>query len=81
MRSAWAGRIGATANDTNEIALQKRLAVALCAGLLAVCLRAATTRRGDGEGLGKASRTTILRLLIVVPIAWLLMLSAWPWPL
>ena len=34
MRSAWAGRIGATANDTNEIALQKRLAVALCAGTL-----------------------------------------------
>jgi len=31
---AWAGRIGATADDTDEIALQKRLAIALCAGTL-----------------------------------------------
>jgi adenylate cyclase len=30
----WAGRIGATATDTNDIALQKRLAVVLCAGTL-----------------------------------------------
>src|ERR1700756_2431470 len=30
--AAWAGRIGATATDTNETALQKRLAVVLCAG-------------------------------------------------
>jgi adenylate cyclase len=32
--AAWAGRIGAAASDTNETALQKRLAVALCAGTL-----------------------------------------------
>jgi adenylate cyclase len=32
--AAWAGRIGATATDTNETALQKRLAVVLCAGTL-----------------------------------------------
>ncbi|BBY05502.1 hypothetical protein MNVI_08200 [Mycobacterium noviomagense] len=30
--AAWAGRIGAAATDTNETALQKRLAVVLCAG-------------------------------------------------
>jgi adenylate cyclase len=30
----WVGRIGATATDTNDIALQKRLAVVLCAGTL-----------------------------------------------
>src|ERR1700740_1649156 len=34
MRKAWAGRIGTTAADTNEVALQKRLAVVLCAGTL-----------------------------------------------
>jgi guanylate cyclase len=34
MRSGWVGRIGAAAADTNEIALQKRLAVVLCAGTL-----------------------------------------------
>ena len=34
MHSGWAGRIGAAAADTNEIALQKRLAVVLCAGTL-----------------------------------------------
>jgi guanylate cyclase len=32
--AAWAGRIGATATDTNETALQKRLAVVLCVGTL-----------------------------------------------
>jgi adenylate cyclase len=32
--TAWAGRIGAAATDSNETALQKRLAVALCAGTL-----------------------------------------------
>jgi adenylate cyclase len=32
--AAWAGRIGATATDTNETALQKRLIVVLCAGTL-----------------------------------------------
>jgi adenylate cyclase len=32
--AAWAGRIGAAATDTNETALQKRLAVVLCAGTL-----------------------------------------------
>ncbi|MGH3541923.1 MAG: adenylate/guanylate cyclase domain-containing protein [Mycobacterium sp.] len=32
--TAWAGRIGATATETNETALQKRLAVVLCAGTL-----------------------------------------------
>jgi guanylate cyclase len=32
--AAWAGRIGATATDTNETALQKRLAVVLCAGTI-----------------------------------------------
>src|SRR3984957_20395017 len=32
--AAWAGRIGAAATDTNETALQKRLAVMLCAGTL-----------------------------------------------
>ncbi|MGH3636801.1 adenylate/guanylate cyclase domain-containing protein [Mycobacterium sp.] len=32
--AAWAGRIGATATDTNETALQKRLVVVLCAGTL-----------------------------------------------
>ena len=32
--TGWAGRIGATAADTNETALQKRLAVVLCAGTL-----------------------------------------------
>ena len=32
--AAWAGRIGSAATDTNETALQKRLAVALCAGTL-----------------------------------------------
>jgi len=32
--AAWAGRIGATATDTNETALQKRLAIVLCAGTL-----------------------------------------------
>jgi adenylate cyclase len=32
--TAWAGRIGATATDTNETALQKRLAVVLSAGTL-----------------------------------------------
>src|ERR1700733_10085759 len=31
---AWAGRIGAAATDSDETALQKRLAVALCAGTL-----------------------------------------------
>ncbi|GBE64743.1 hypothetical protein MFM001_12050 [Mycobacterium sp. MFM001] len=31
---SWAGRVGAAATDTNEIALQKRLAVVLCAGTL-----------------------------------------------
>jgi adenylate cyclase len=30
--AVWAGRIGATATDTNDMALQKRLAVMLCAG-------------------------------------------------
>ena len=34
MRSRWVGRIGTAATDTNEVALQKRLAVALCAGTL-----------------------------------------------
>ena len=34
MRSGWVGRIGTAATDTNEVALQKRLAVALCAGTL-----------------------------------------------
>ncbi|MFZ0715886.1 adenylate/guanylate cyclase domain-containing protein [Mycobacterium sp.] len=34
MRSGWVGRIGTAAADTNEIALQKRLAVVLCAGTL-----------------------------------------------
>lgn len=34
MRSGWVGRIGTAAADTNEVALQKRLAVALCAGTL-----------------------------------------------
>jgi guanylate cyclase len=34
MRSGRVGRIGAAAADTNEVALQKRLAVALCAGTL-----------------------------------------------
>ena len=34
MPSGWVGRIGAAAADTNEIALQKRLAVVLCAGTL-----------------------------------------------
>ena len=34
MRSGWIGRIGTAAADTNEVALQKRLAVALCAGTL-----------------------------------------------
>jgi adenylate cyclase len=32
--TAWAGHIGAAATDTNETALQKRLAVVLCAGTL-----------------------------------------------
>ncbi|GFG74816.1 hypothetical protein MBOT_21810 [Mycobacterium botniense] len=32
--TAWAGRIGATATDTDETALQKRLAVVLCAGTI-----------------------------------------------
>jgi adenylate cyclase len=32
--TAWAGRIGAAATDTNETALQKRLVVALCAGTI-----------------------------------------------
>src|SRR5262249_39477685 len=32
--AAWAGRIGAAATDSNETALQKRLAVVLCAGTL-----------------------------------------------
>ncbi|MEB3022790.1 adenylate/guanylate cyclase domain-containing protein [[Mycobacterium] crassicus] len=32
--AAWAERIGAAATDTDETALQKRLAVALCAGTL-----------------------------------------------
>jgi adenylate cyclase len=32
--ASWAGHIGATATDTNEMALQKRLAVVLCAGTL-----------------------------------------------
>lgn len=32
--TAWAGRIGVTAADSNDVALQKRLAVALCAGTL-----------------------------------------------
>jgi adenylate cyclase len=32
--AAWTGRIGAVATDTNETALQKRLAVVLCAGTL-----------------------------------------------
>jgi adenylate cyclase len=36
--AAWAGRIGARATDTGEIALQKRLAVALCAGTLPLTL-------------------------------------------
>jgi adenylate cyclase len=31
---AWAGRIGAAANDSNETALQKRLTAVLCAGTL-----------------------------------------------
>ena len=34
MRSRWVGRIGTVAADSNEVALQKRLAVALCAGTL-----------------------------------------------
>ena len=34
MRSRWVGRIGTAAADTNEVALQKRLAVVLCAGTL-----------------------------------------------
>jgi adenylate cyclase len=34
MRSGWVGRIGTAAVDTNEVALQKRLAVVLCAGTL-----------------------------------------------
>ena len=34
MRSGWVGRIGAAAADSNEVALQKRLAVALCTGTL-----------------------------------------------
>ena len=34
MRSRWVGRIGTAAADSNEVALQKRLAVALCAGTL-----------------------------------------------
>ena len=34
MRSGWVGQIGTAAADTNEVALQKRLAVALCAGTL-----------------------------------------------
>ena len=34
MRSGWVGRIGTAAADTNEVALQKRLAVVLCAGTL-----------------------------------------------
>jgi adenylate cyclase len=34
MHSGWVGRIGTAAADTNEVALQKRLAVALCAGTL-----------------------------------------------
>ena len=34
MHSGWVGRIGTAAADTNEIALQKRLAVVLCAGTL-----------------------------------------------
>ncbi|HEX4391486.1 MAG TPA: adenylate/guanylate cyclase domain-containing protein [Mycobacterium sp.] len=34
MRSGWVGRIGTAATDTNEVALQKRLAVVLCAGTL-----------------------------------------------
>ena len=32
--AAWAGRIGAAATDTDETALQKRLAVVLCAGTI-----------------------------------------------
>jgi adenylate cyclase len=32
--TAWAGRIGAMATDTNEMALQKRLTVVMCAGTL-----------------------------------------------
>ncbi len=32
--TAWAGRVGALATDTNETALQKRLTVVLCAGTL-----------------------------------------------
>lgn len=31
---SWAGRVGAATTDTNEIALQKRLTVVLCAGTL-----------------------------------------------
>jgi adenylate cyclase len=34
MHSGWVGRIGTAAADTNEVALQKRLAVVLCAGTL-----------------------------------------------
>jgi adenylate cyclase len=34
MRTGWVGRIGTAAADTNEVALQKRLAVVLCAGTL-----------------------------------------------
>jgi adenylate cyclase len=34
MHSGWVGRIGAAAADTKEVALQKRLAVVLCAGTL-----------------------------------------------
>lgn len=34
MRSGWVGRIGTAAADSNEVALQKRLAVVLCAGTL-----------------------------------------------
>ncbi|MFZ1163624.1 adenylate/guanylate cyclase domain-containing protein [Mycobacterium sp.] len=34
MRSGWVGRIGTAAADTNEVALQKQLAVVLCAGTL-----------------------------------------------
>jgi adenylate cyclase len=34
MHSGWVGRIGTAAADTQEVALQKRLAVVLCAGTL-----------------------------------------------
>ena len=34
MHGGWVGRIGTAAADTNEVALQKRLAVVLCAGTL-----------------------------------------------